>query len=961
MMFRSALWRNDRNKIRASFRLEFHATQVVEFNGDKLMVSLVPSDVGKPIVMLEKAAVVDGKCRWENAAYETVKFGREPKSGKLSERICQFIVSAGSGSGGFVGEASLDLADYAEGTKGSSVPLPLKNSSSNAILHVFIQRLPEGGEREPNDNKDSKVTTPDRSSRTRFSYGSKDESNHSVTSSSAEDRQVNKTSPNTQANGICRASSVSDLTATSSDSSSEMNTPRENGVGNSIIQRDHSSVLLSMSRRSLPNMRMMRESMPAFEEENVETRWDSFSSFDGESVVDRQEADTKEGSRMNGDDKIEKLKAELAIMARQAEFSNLELQTLRKQIIKECKRSQDLSREIVELKEERDALNAECDSLRAFRDRIEEARTKNEVQFDGCGDDMQALLAEARQELNFEKIANADLRIQLQKMQESNEELILAVKDLDELLLLQKNHEVCTHCSCLASSENHDRPIEHLSRNETDDDEEQKALEELVKEHQGAKEAHLLEQRILDLSSEIEIYMRDRDELEMQMEQLALDYEILKQTSHEMSVKLEQNQLQEQLKLQYDALPAANFDELQAKIESLESELSDRSKECSDSIGVVRELEARIKSLEKEIDRRGEEFVSDLEAVTCTKVEQERRAIQAEQALAKLRRNNVDTAERLQEEFRRLFEQMASTFDANEKLAMRSLAEVGDLRAQKDQLEEMLRKANAEMHLVRNGYEQKLLREKAHTLELVERAEMSRKEAELLVRRADEEKSELEYALTSTKKQLEDLLGELERLKESKEECDGAILSLNRELRTVRVELNDSKNSLIQSEIEKEYLQAQVFLLKGDIKRKTEELKEVEKKLQELSARAAEANGGKESKTRTDEKELPVSDADEEMFVEDKGVCETSTADDTCPQSNSPDCVAPVICSCGGSRPKCKARETDLMAEENESMEAELKELQEKYSEMSLKFAVVEGERQRLVMALRTIKSSKKT
>lgn len=58
------------------------------------MLSVVPSDVGKPIVRLEKAAVADGKCRWENAAYEAVKFGREPKSGRLTERICQFIVSA---------------------------------------------------------------------------------------------------------------------------------------------------------------------------------------------------------------------------------------------------------------------------------------------------------------------------------------------------------------------------------------------------------------------------------------------------------------------------------------------------------------------------------------------------------------------------------------------------------------------------------------------------------------------------------------------------------------------------------------------------------------------------------------------------------------------------------------------------------------------------------------------------
>lgn len=34
MMFRSALWRNEKNKVRASFKLEFHATQVGLFRID---------------------------------------------------------------------------------------------------------------------------------------------------------------------------------------------------------------------------------------------------------------------------------------------------------------------------------------------------------------------------------------------------------------------------------------------------------------------------------------------------------------------------------------------------------------------------------------------------------------------------------------------------------------------------------------------------------------------------------------------------------------------------------------------------------------------------------------------------------------------------------------------------------------------------------------------------------------
>ena len=41
-------------------------------------------------------------------------------------------------------------------------------------------------------------------------------------------------------------------------------------------------------------------------------------------------------------------------------------------------------------------------------------------------------------------------------------------------------------------------------------------------------------------------------------------------------------------------------------------------------------------------------------------------------------------------------------------------------------------------------------------------------------------------------------------------------------------------------------------------------------------------------------------------------------------------------------------------------MEDELKEMQEKYSEVSLKFAEVEGERQQLVMTIRNLRNGQK-
>ena len=53
-------------------------------------------------------------------------------------------------------------------------------------------------------------------------------------------------------------------------------------------------------------------------------------------------------------------------------------------------------------------------------------------------------------------------------------------------------------------------------------------------------------------------------------------------------------------------------------------------------------------------------------------------------------------------------------------------------------------------------------------------------------------------------------------------------------------------------------------------------------------------------------------------------------------------------------------REMTLLKERNKLMEGELKEMQERYSEISLKFAEVEGERQQLVMRVRNLKNARK-
>lgn len=52
--------------------------------------------------------------------------------------------------------------------------------------------------------------------------------------------------------------------------------------------------------------------------------------------------------------------------------------------------------------------------------------------------------------------------------------------------------------------------------------------------------------------------------------------------------------------------------------------------------------------------------------------------------------------------------------------------------------------------------------------------------------------------------------------------------------------------------------------------------------------------------------------------------------------------------------------EISVLKKRNESTEDELKEMHERYSEISLKFAEVEGERQQLLITVRSLKNALK-
>ncbi|MED6136028.1 hypothetical protein PIB30_052104 [Stylosanthes scabra] len=959
-MFRPARWWTDRNRVKALFKLHFHLTQVNESGVDALVLSIVPGDIGKPTTRLDQATVRDGVCTWHNPVYETVKFIQDPKTGKFTDKLYQFLLSTGSSKGSPIGEASINIADYAEATKPCYLSLPIRISHSDALLHVSIQRIQENcdqREEEQEECEDDKQKSHDWIISNHISNSDIDESTRSYSSEEVTAKAMNNRE---ELDVNCSTSSESDTTLSSSDDSSGLDSPRE----------------LGLKRKK-----------------NIHSSKDVFLSGDSTNGSNRDIP--KEDSLESHPIETEKLKAELAALARHVDVSDMELQTLRKQIVKETKRGQDLAKEILVLKEERDAFKFECESLRSFHKRMDEARLRSRSQLEAR--DLGAFMEEIRQELSYEKDMNANLRLQLKKMQESNAELVLAVQDLEEML---------------EQSQCNNKESKELVETE---------MEKYVKMQSNGnnKDTEALEKKIIDLYGEIEMYRRDKDDLEVQLEQIALDYEILKQENHSIVYKLEQSQVQEQLKMQYEcSSPPKNDHDLEMHIENLEKQLKEQSEDFSNSLATIKELETHIRRLEEELDKKKQGFEADLEAVTRDKVEQEQRAIKAEEALRKTRMANAKTAERLQEEFRRLSSQMTSAFDANEKAAMKALKEASQLRAEKSFLEETLEKAKQDIQLLQSDYEVKLdelsnqmnsmtvqiqqmkleIEEKTKQLEdqkkngeqagsdfseeiQVLKAEnedlkgeislmkKSMEESEEMLERGSAERNELVSTIALLRKEAEESVNELKLLKdENLEEAR----RFEKDLETIRAQYSELKGSVSEEAAEKEKLRKQVLQMKMEIKKKEDALSSMERRLKDSLKNKKSASAPQNSKdmaslrenvkmleglVKSKEKALESSSS---SFLNKEKEFQTKIEE----LENKVEEFNQIIAlqqvgqelSIISSEDVCDEKEmVSELKERNKSMESELKEMQERYLEMSLKFAEVEGERQQLVMTLRNL------
>lgn len=853
-MFKS--W-SKKNKIKAVFKLEFQATQVPKMKKNALMVSLVPDDVGKPTVKLEKTAVQDGTCLWENPIFESVKLVRDSKSGILHEKIYHFIVATGSSKSGYLGEASIDFADFLTETEPITVSLPLKFANSGVVLHVTIQNV-EGytAERNGEDNGAVEIYN-DGSLKHQLSYGSTDESyNLDENSNLAKSRSD-------ASNGISPGvASWDDPYSFRQNSMPPRGTVEANATQNQVHKRSN-------------------------------TGWSMGSASDGslgdwtngtEDNFPRERLQEPSG---NGN-ATENLKSEIVSLKRQAELSELELQALRKQVEKESSRGQNLSRQINGLRDERDSLKTKYEQLKSQQNFNNNSNneTKTSKSLKSDIDNTRLQLDAIKEELVYEKEMSGNLQLQLQKTQNSNSELLLAVTDL-EAMLEQKNKEILD-----------------LSSN--------RKSQKITKERDNDTELNVLRQKIADQNSEIENCYKQREELSELIKELTVEYDLLKNENVDISLRLKQDEAQHIMLQNEHSASLVTIQQLESQVKRLEEKIEMQEDEFSSSLVSIKELENQVKSLEKELRIQADKFEDELQAMQSEKTEQEERAIQAEESLRKTRHNNAIASEQLQEEYKLLSVEMSCKVEENEKMITKAIEEADELRNHNRLMEEMLQKCNQELRQISDQHELKV--------------------EELLKQISTKEKT-----MEQMSQELDVKTKELEDAQRHRDEKDAA---LSKQIQMLEIQHNEMKHSLQKEQVDKENMKKHISQLEGEVKKKEAELNAMEKKLKN--------NRGRGAAMTSRDNEAAKANAKKSKSEMHKGMDAASTGISKSEGSDAERLTKELL------------NEVAVLKERNTNMETELKEMEERYSEISLKFAEVEGERQQLVMAVRNLKNGKK-
>ncbi|KAI7745253.1 hypothetical protein M8C21_018094, partial [Ambrosia artemisiifolia] len=115
--------------------------KIPQHGWEKLFISFIPTETGKATAKTSKANVRGGSCKWADPIYETTRLLLDSKTKQYDDKLYKLVVGMGTSRSSILGEATINLADYADASQPAILSLPLHGSDHGTTLHVTVQLL----------------------------------------------------------------------------------------------------------------------------------------------------------------------------------------------------------------------------------------------------------------------------------------------------------------------------------------------------------------------------------------------------------------------------------------------------------------------------------------------------------------------------------------------------------------------------------------------------------------------------------------------------------------------------------------------------------------------------------------------------------------------------------------------------------------------------------------------------
>ncbi|KAK4272808.1 hypothetical protein QN277_021313 [Acacia crassicarpa] len=435
-MFRLHKNRPSKSEDKLEFKFSHFKALEVPKGWDKLFVSIISTENGKALAKSSKAIVRNGSCQWTDIISHSILVSRDNSSKEIEDCLLKLLVATGSSRSSILGEATVNMASYMSSTEAIPLSIPLNKCNHGTFLHVTVQCLTPRTKFSDQESKqtnshinDVNTKNHDVAVKSNVSDCSHVESAESSSTKALnftsslgefESRETNFSGSGSHCSYNSAEGSIGKGNLSPSvDSRDDEQSPRG--------RQDPTSSLKSVSDCNYHTHNFSQPSHSSLNSRTTELGNLSSTQVVGASSMSMN---TFKSSQEGAGESTEELRAEAKIWEMNARKLMVDLETLRTEFSDQSKNLANMGRELSAAHAERDNLKTEIEQLKLSLEHALESQKVFEVS-NSQGEYVPEIERPLQDELEFQKESNANLSLQLKKSQEANIQLVSVLQELE--------------------------------------------------------------------------------------------------------------------------------------------------------------------------------------------------------------------------------------------------------------------------------------------------------------------------------------------------------------------------------------------------------------------------------------------------------------------------------------------------------------------------------------------------